>query len=78
MSAAKDHRREVREAVRRGWVATITGSGHVRLQHPSGAVVIASASPFAAGSSAEAAACLARAERAAVVAIGTNPVRELP
>jgi predicted RNA binding protein YcfA (HicA-like mRNA interferase family) len=38
-------REHVREAVREGWSASITRGSHVRLMHPSGALVIASGSP---------------------------------
>jgi predicted RNA binding protein YcfA (HicA-like mRNA interferase family) len=38
-------REPIREAVRAGWLAALARNSHVRLSHPSGAVVIASGTP---------------------------------
>jgi predicted RNA binding protein YcfA (HicA-like mRNA interferase family) len=38
-------REPIRRAVRDGWSASLTRGGHVRLDHPSGAVVFTGATP---------------------------------
>jgi hypothetical protein len=38
-------REHVREAVREGWAASITKRGHIRLVHPSGAVIFTGSTP---------------------------------
>jgi predicted RNA binding protein YcfA (HicA-like mRNA interferase family) len=35
----------IRDAERRGWTSKLTGGGHYKLTHPSGAFVIMSATP---------------------------------
>ncbi|HEY9377889.1 MAG TPA: hypothetical protein VIQ02_12430 [Jiangellaceae bacterium] len=38
-------REVVRDAIHRGWEVSWTGKQHIRLRHPSGAVVICSGTP---------------------------------
>jgi predicted RNA binding protein YcfA (HicA-like mRNA interferase family) len=51
----------IRKARAEGWVATLTRKSHVRLRHPSGAVVIAAGTPSSRRAGAEMLADLARA-----------------
>jgi predicted RNA binding protein YcfA (HicA-like mRNA interferase family) len=46
----KEVTRLAREAEKRGWTAERTGSGHLRLTSPLGAVVICSSTPKTTGS----------------------------
>jgi predicted RNA binding protein YcfA (HicA-like mRNA interferase family) len=41
----KDLRRLIRDARRRGWHATLTNGGHIRLTHPNGGLVHTSYTP---------------------------------
>ena len=41
----RDLRRIVRDAEARGWTCDLTRKGHLKLRHPSGAIVIAAWSP---------------------------------
>ena len=40
----RDTRAEILAAEKRGWTARWTGKGHIRLEHPSGAIVFSSGS----------------------------------
>lgn len=42
---SKDTRAVVRQCVRTGWTLDGTGSGHVRLTHPSGSIITVASSP---------------------------------
>jgi predicted RNA binding protein YcfA (HicA-like mRNA interferase family) len=63
-SSSKDASDVLRAAVARGWVLSTSRGGHLRLRHPSGALVIVSASPSCRHAAAALAADLARVERA--------------
>lgn len=39
---SRDTRKVIAAAVKRGWEATLTGRGHIRLTHPAGGIVICS------------------------------------
>jgi hypothetical protein len=38
-----EHRKHIRELVRRGWTITLTGRGHIRVTHPNGRHIITAA-----------------------------------
>ena len=56
----------VRDAVKRGWTAEWTGKNHIRLTHPSGAIVFCAGTPHTAVAARKTESRLRRVEREAV------------